>query len=148
MYRNEGFTDNVDTWNATFTYADGLKMVFTDNVQMKSGCKFIGDEGWIHVDRSGIWAAPESLLTLEYKESDTRLTDSTNHGANLLECIRSRKDPVSDVDAAHKASCLGMLADIAGRLEKKLKWDPQAERFDDDEANAMLKRPMHNGWSL
>jgi len=149
VYRNEGFTDNVDSWNATFTYADGLKMVFTDNVQMKSGCKFIGDEGWVHVDRSGIWAEPESLLTVAYKDSDVRLTDSTNHGANLLQCIRSRKDPVSDVDAAHKASCLGMLADIAGRLEKKLKWDPQAERFaGDDEANAMLKRAMHNGWSL
>ena len=148
-YRNEGFTDNVDSWKSTFTYADNLKMLFTDNIQQKSGCRFIGDEGWIHVDRSGIWAGPESLLTVQFKDSDIQLTDSTNHGDNLLQCIRSRKDPVSDVDAAHKASCLGMLADIAARLEQKLKWDPVTERFtDNDEANAMLKRPMHNGWSL
>lgn len=148
-FRNQGFTNNVNTWDATFTYADGRKMSFKDKEHMKSGCKFIGDEGWVHVDRSGIWAEPESLLTVEFKDTDTRLTDSTNHGANLLECIRSRKDPVSNVEAAHKASCLGMLADIAGRLETKLKWDPKSERFqDNDEANAMLHRDMHNGWSL
>jgi predicted dehydrogenase len=148
-YRNEGFTDNVDAWNATFTYGDGFKMLFADNVQRKSGCRFIGDAGWVHIDRSGIWADPESLLTVEFKDTDLVLTDSTHHGDNLLQCIRSRKDPVSDVDAAHKASCLGMLADIAARTKKKLNWDPKTERFlNEDEANGMLTRPMHNGWSL
>ncbi|HOZ49997.1 MAG TPA: Gfo/Idh/MocA family oxidoreductase [Candidatus Hydrogenedentes bacterium] len=148
-YRNEGFTDNVDTWNATFTYPDGLTMVFTDSAQRKSGCRFIGDAGWVHVDRSGIWAEPETLLEVEFKDTHEALTDSTHHGDNLLQCIRSRKDPVSDVDAAHKASCLGMLADIAARVHKKLKWDPVAERFaGDDEANAMLKRSLENGWSV
>ncbi len=148
-YRNEGFTDNVDTWAATFTYASGLRMVFKDCEQQKSGCRFIGDEGWVHVDRSGIWAEPETLLTVPFKDSDSRLTDSTNHGGNLLACIRARKDPVSDVDAADKASVLGMLADIAARLNQKLRWDPKAGRFfENDEANAMLQRPLHNGWRL
>lgn len=148
-YRNEGFSDNVDTWDATFTYANGFRMIFKDSSHQKSGCRFIGDEGWVHVDRSGIWAEPESLLKLKYKDTDTLLTDSKHHGDNLLACIRSRKDPVSDVDAAHKASCLGMLADIAARLGQKLKWDPKTERFvGSDEANKMLVRPMHNGWTL
>ena len=148
-YRNEGFTDNVNGWDATFTYPGGLKMIFKDADKQKAGCRFIGTEGWVHVDRSGIWAEPESLLTLEVKDTDLRLTDSTNHGANFLACIRSRKDPVSDVDAAHIASILGMLADIAARLDKKLAWDPEAERFtNSDEANTMLQRAMHNGWKL
>ena len=148
-YRNEGFTDNVDTWDATFTYADDFRMIFKDSEQQKSGCKFIGDEGWVHVDRSGIWAEPESLLTLEFKDSDLRLTDATHHGGNFLECIRSRKDPVSDVDAACKASYLGMLADIAARLQQPLRWDANAGRFSShDKANEMLHRPLHNGWTL
>jgi len=148
-YRNEGFTDNVDAWSATFTYDDGLTMIFKDSDHQKPGCRFIGDEGWVHVDRSGIWAEPESLLTLEFKDNDLRLTDSTNHGGDLLACIRTRKDPVSDVDAAHTASILGMLADIAARLEQKLEWQPKRERFRrNDEANAMLRREMHNGWRL
>jgi predicted dehydrogenase len=148
-YRKEGFTDNVDGWRASFQYARGLSMLFTDVPQQKPGCRFIGEEGWVHVDRSGIWAEPESLLKVKLKPNDLRLTDSDHHQDDFLKCVRSRQDPVSHVDAAHQASTLGLLADIAARLGQKLKWDPQAEQFvGSAEANRMLKRPMHNGWSL
>ena len=148
-YRKEGFTDNVDGWNATFTYTSGLKMQFTDPGKQKTGCRFIGDKGWVHVDRAGIWAEPESLLKVKLKEGELKLTDSKHHQDDLLRCIRSRQDPVSHVDAAYQATTLGVLADIAARLKQKLKWDPQAERFVGCEAaNKMLTRPMHNGWKL
>ncbi len=148
-YRKEGLTDNVETWNATFTYASGLKMLFTDTPQQKPGCRFNGDQGWVHVDRSGIWAEPASLLKVKLKPGELRLTDSKHHQDDFLRCVRSRKDPVSDVDAAHQASSLGLLADIAARLGQKLKWDPKQEQFvASPEANLLLKRPMHNGWSL
>ena len=148
-YRKQGFTDNVEGWNATFTYASGLKMLFTDDTQQKTGTRFIGDQGWVHVDRAGIWAEPASLLKVTLKPNELRLTDSKHHQDDLLRCMRSRKDPVSDVDAAHQASTLGLLADIAGRLGQKLKWDPKQGQFlGSEEANKMLKRPMYNGWTL
>jgi len=148
-YRNEGFTDNIDSWHAVFTYASGLKMVFTDNPQQPSGAKFIGDKGWVYVDRAGIWSSPESLVKLKFKPNELKVTDSKHHGDNFLTCIRTRKDPVSNVDASHKATTLGLVADIAGRLKQTLKWDAKQERFvGNDEANGMLVRPMHNGWKL
>ena len=148
-YRNKGFTDNVNGWDATFTYPGGLKMIFKDSDKLLQGCRFIGEEGWVHVCRQGITAEPESLLTVEFKESDVPLTDSTNHAANFLACMKTRNDPVSSVDSAHIATSLGILADIAARLEQKVAWDPAAERFvDNDAANAMLHRDMHNGWEL
>lgn len=148
-YRNDGFTDNVDSWDSTLTYAGGFKVRFTDTAFQKPGCRFVGERGWVYVDRSGIWAEPESLLKVKFKPEDNLLTNSNHHQDDLLECIRSRKDPVSSVDAAHQASILGMITDIAGRLKQKLRWDPKAERFvGNDEANKMLTRPMHNGWNL
>ena len=63
--------------------------------------------------------------------------------------MRSRQDPVSNVDATHVASYLGLLADIAARLETKLRWDPSQELFiGNDEANRRLTRPLYNGWKL
>ena len=124
-------------------------MFFTDVPRQKPGCKFIGDKGWVYVDRSGIWAEPASLLKVKIKPEEEQLTDSKHHGDDFLQCIRSRKDPVSSVDASHKATCLGLIADISARLQQKLRWDPQQERFEEnDEANKMLRRPMHNGWKL
>jgi predicted dehydrogenase len=149
VYRHEGFSNNIDTWEATFTYASGFKVSYTDDYRQKTGCKFIGDKGWVYIDRSGIAAEPDSLLKVQIKPEEEQLTDSKHHGDNFLQCIRTRKDPVSIVYASHTATVLGLITDIAARLEKKLHWDPKAEQFVGcDEANKMLTRPMYNGWSL
>lgn len=149
VYRKEGFTDNVESWDAKLRFAGGIEMRFTDTPAQKPGCKFIGDKGWVYIDRSGIWAEPDSLLKVKIKPEEEQLTDSRNHGDNLLECIRSRKDPVSSVDASHIASCLGMISEISARLGRKLDWDWKKEQFVGcDEANKLLKRPMDNGWTL
>ena len=175
VYRKKGFTDNIESWNANFTFASGLKMIFTDAGQQKVGTKFIGDKGWVHVDRGPengkITSEPESLIktrlkpgetnvyqcaepgddiiTIKKKSGDEIAFKSFNHGDDFLSCMRTRKDPVSSIDATHVASYLGLISEIAARLETKLKWDPKKERFiGNDEANKRLTRPMHNGWKL
>lgn len=148
-YRKKGFTDNAEGWSATFAFAGGLRMIFTDQNQQKVGTRFIGDQGWIHVDRAGIWSEPESLLKTEPKDGDVRLYKSTNHCDDFLACVKSRKDPVSNVDATHVASYLGLIADIAARLQTKLRWDPKTGTFiGNDAANRLLVRETHNGWTF
>ncbi len=153
-WRNEGFTDTVNEWDATYTYANGLKLVFKDQKKMPTGCRFIGDKGWMRVDRQwaghpGLVASDDAFLEIKLRADDLRLETSQNHVSNFLECMRSRKDPISDVDATHKASYLGLLTEVAGRLEQKLKWDPKREQFiGNDEANRLLRRQKHNGWTL
>lgn len=163
-YRKEGFTDNVDGWNSTFTYASGLKMKYTDGGQqngeaagnsgpapgqLRTGVKFIGDKGWVHVDRGSIEAGPESLLELKLKDGDLHLRRSDNHVQDFIAAVRDGTKPVSDVEAGYKASYLGMVADISARLQKQLKWDVKEGRFvGADEANALLARPMRAPWKL
>ena len=148
-YRNEAFTDNVRGWSSTLNFASGLKLVYSDNTQCKSGCKFIGDAGWVRADRPVIEAEPESLLEIKLKDSDTHLRRSASHVVDFIAAIRDGTKPVSDVEAGYKASFLGMTADISARLQRKLKWDARKEKFvGADEANAMLARPLHNGWRL
>lgn len=149
VYRTKGFSDNIEGWHATFTFASGLKLTFTDQTKQKTGTRFIGDKGWVHVDRAGIWAEPEDLLKVKLKDDELHLHRSDNHGDDFLSSMRSRRDPVSNIDATHVASYLGLVAEIAARLETRLKWDPKKERFiGNDEANQRLTRPMHNGWKL
>jgi len=149
-YRNDGLTDNINDWQAEFNYVSGLRMSFSDTGNPnKQGCQFEGDKGWVHVNRGGIWAEPASLLELKIKPDEVHLHESNNHHADFLKCVRDRSDPVSPVEASHKASYLGMITDIAGRLKRELKWDPVKEQFvGDDEANRMLSRPMRSPWHL
>jgi hypothetical protein len=48
-----------------------------------------------------------------------------------------------------RSDTLCHLSDIAMRLGRKLRWDPRAERFiDDEEANRRLTRAMRAPWRL
>jgi predicted dehydrogenase len=149
-YRNDGLTDNINDWQAEFDYASGLRMTYTDTGNPnKQGCQFEGDEGWVHVNRKGIWAEPKSLLQVKIKPNETHLHESDSHHADFVNCVRTRRDPIAPVEAGHKASYLGLIAEIATRVKRKLKWDPAVEQFvDDREANRLLARPMRSPWHL
>ncbi len=148
-YRNDGLTDNINDWKGEFRYASGLRMPYSDTGNPhKQGCQFEGDKGWVHVNRGGIWAEPASLLKVNIKPEE-RLHVSTNHHGDFLKCVRSRRDPVSPVESGHKASYLGLIAEISIRLKRKLKWDPVKEEFvGDAEANALMARPYRKPWKL
>jgi len=149
-YRNDGLTDNINDWQAEFTYASGLRMTYSDaDHPNKKGCRFEGDKGWVHVDREGIWAEPASLLSVSIKPNETHLGDSTSHHADFIACVQTRRDPIAPVEAGHKASYLGLVPEIACWAGRRLKWDPAGEEFiGDTEANQMLVRPMRSPWHL
>jgi hypothetical protein len=72
-----------------------------------------------------------------------------DHVRNFLDCVKSRREPIAPVELGHRTASVCHLGNIAIRLMRKLRWDPQQERFaGDDEANAMLARPMRAPWHL
>ncbi|NOX57160.1 MAG: Gfo/Idh/MocA family oxidoreductase, partial [Planctomycetes bacterium] len=140
---SEGMTDTWISWQLKLVWDSGLKMSYTNTGNPnEQGCKFVGDEGWVHVNRRGIWAEPASLLTVKFRPNDTRLHASpehknpyTAHTADFFRSIRTRQDPVSPVEEGHAASTLGNVSDIALRLGRRLRWDPARDRFlNDDDA--------------
>ncbi len=69
------------------------------------------------------------------------------HGRNFLDCIRSRKDPNTDVEHGHRVATVCHLANISLRTGRKIRWDGQKEEIlDDPQASAMLVRPYRKPW--
>ncbi len=151
QFEPEGDADVSFGWQVKVKAKSGLMMAFHDNVSgtYKQGVRFIGDKGWVHVTRSGIKASDPAILSTVIKPSDKRLYVSKNHMENFLDCIKSRRDPVAHVEACHASSTLSLVADIATRVKRKVKWDWKKEQFiGDDYANRMLSRTMRKPWSL
>jgi hypothetical protein len=68
---------------------------------------------------------------------------SKDQHRNWLDCIRSRQAPISPVEMGHRACSTCLLHHIAMKTKRRLKWDPERERFQgDDAANTMLSRPQ------
>jgi hypothetical protein len=110
---------------------------------------FLGSEGWVHVDRELIDAQPKSLLKLKIGPNDIHLLKSDNHHANFIDAIKGRSKPAAPIEVAVRSDALCHLQQIAIKLRRKLRWDPVAESFvNDDEANRMLDRPMRGPWKV
>jgi predicted dehydrogenase len=67
------------------------------------------------------------------------------HARNFLDCIRSRKTPVSDLESAQRTAVACHLANLSLRQGRKLRWDGRTVR-DDAEAAKALVRPYRAPW--
>ncbi|MCC7376457.1 MAG: Gfo/Idh/MocA family oxidoreductase [Verrucomicrobiales bacterium] len=108
-----------------------------------NGVQFIGSNGWIYVSRGEIRANSTELLETPLPGDAVRLYKSDNHMGNFFECIRSRKDPICDVEIGHRSISVAHLGVISIRLGRKIRWNPKREEIvGDKEASQWLKRPM------
>jgi myo-inositol 2-dehydrogenase / D-chiro-inositol 1-dehydrogenase len=144
-----GLYNTVKDYDVTYRYANGVVMTCQPG---NPSIKFIGAEGW--VGNQGwlgkLEASSQAILDSKIGPDEIHLyTNPAGEHRDFLDCVRSRKDPYFPVDIGHRVSSVCHLANIALKLGRKLKWDPQAERFEKDEAaNAMLTRPMRRPWKL
>jgi predicted dehydrogenase len=68
---------------------------------------------------------------------------TVSHFENFIQCVRSRKveEQYCDVQEGHLSAALAHLANISYRTGRKLVFDPEAQRFvDDEEASKLLGR--------
>ena len=67
---------------------------------------------------------------------------------DFLDAVKSRGPTLEDAEVGHRTASLGHLGQIALQLGRRLKWDPDNERFvGDDEANRMLAGPPARDWA-
>lgn len=128
------------------TYADGVELLFSPHA-WPLGVRFEGTEGWVEVDDDGnINARPKSLLS---SRKFGKGYPADNHIRNFLDCVKTRSEPISSAEAAHRSNTVCQIANICKFLGRKLHWDPEKERFlNDGVANSMLSRSMRAPWCL
>ncbi len=144
-----GLYNTVKDYDVTYRYANGVIMTCQPG---NPSIKFIGADGW--VGNRGwlgkVEASSDEILKSVIGPNEIHLyTNPAGEHDDFLKCVKSRKDPYFPVDIGHRVSSICHLANISIRLGRKLKWDPERERFDNDaEANGMLTRPMRSPWKL
>ena len=94
-------------------------------------------------------AYPESLMSEPLDPDNSILFRSPRQDQNFVDCVKSRKTPVSNIDDAVRSDIISQISDIAVRLGRKVTWDPRREAvIDDAEATAMLSRPRRAPWTV
>ena len=69
--------------------------------------------------------------------------------ADFLHCVKTRERPFRDVEFAHRAATVCHLGNIAYWTKRRLKFDPEAERFVNDKAaDRWLDRAKRDPWRI
>lgn len=128
------------------------------------GEAYYGTNGTLIVDRLGFEIYPELKATsgpgaagrnertdgYRMDRKETSAEDATGlHAGNFIECVRSRKRPVADVEIGHRSSIVSHLGNIAYRTGRKVRWDATKEEIPGDaEASRLLGRRARKPWDL
>jgi predicted dehydrogenase len=147
----DGLFDTATKYRFECKFKEGFTMIVADRTQQPKGMgvQFEGTDGWIWVDRDGLDASPKSLISSVIGPEEIHLYRSDDHHQNFLDCVRSRAETITPARIAHRSIMIGHLGLIAMKLGRKVRWDPEAERFiNDPEADRLLSRPMRSPWHL
>ena len=127
-------------------YENGITMLVSGGYPY--GIRYEGEEGWIfvsHAHETKLDASDPKILSSEIKENEIKLYMSTEHHGNWLDCIKSRKQPISPVEVGHRSCTVCLISHIAMKVPGILKWDPATEQFtNNDIASSMLKRKQRS----
>ncbi|MBM83294.1 MAG: oxidoreductase [Planctomycetaceae bacterium] len=148
----------ADQYNAATKFK--IQVDMPNNVEMiitsegDNGIMFEGTKGRFFVNRGKIVGKPVEDL------KDNPLPDgaieevyggkvSKNHTANFIEAMNSREQPISDVWTHNRMLEICHLSNIAMRLDRELKWDPEKrEIIGDRQANSFLARENRKGFEI
>jgi len=121
------------------------------------GIEFYGTEGTMFVDRGGFEVFPETVErghkrygvtpAMKMEEMDDGLS---NHVANMLDCMKTRERPASDIELIHRTTSACILGNVALRTGQRLEWDVERQRLlkGGPEAEKLLARDYRAPWEL
>jgi predicted dehydrogenase len=115
------------------------------------GTKWIGDDGWVYVNRGKFEASNPEWTKKGFKIPDQKVTiyNSKDHWRNFVDCIKSGQPTITPVQVAHRSATPGHLGHIAAKLGRTIKWDPARQQIlGDAEATALLGREYRSPWSI
>ena len=147
--------ETPDTLQVTYEYPSGMIVTYeTREANAQSmfkhgyGILFCGTEGTLFVDRAGYQLVPERDSALEAAEEQRSNDALVDHWRNFIECIQSRKRPISDIEIGHHSTTTAILGNMSYRSNLRLDWDAQRETTKQPEARQYLKREYRKPWKL
>lgn len=143
----------TDVYNTPVEYE--IRCVYPGNIdwtissKLQMGTKWIGEHGWIYVNRGKLEASNKSWVAKDFNPGPARVFRSANHIRNFIEGVRERRECIAPAETAHRSITPGHLGYVSHQLGRKLKFDARTERvLNDNDANHLLSRDYRKPWRI
>ena len=153
-----------DTMEVLFEFASGVIVQFSIH-EAGGGGGIVGGEIELTGARGNVVASMDSYRVIparpgQFQTWDTLVDerrveleireDSTdNLVRDFLDCIKSREEPLCNLENGHRSTSFAHLANISLAEQSRLEWDPVSERITNNEkANELLHYQYRAPWTL
>ena len=137
-------------------YPGDIHLELSEDRNPNGGALFIGEKGQIRIDRGTFKVSNPEWKSIPLESMPVQLYKSNDHSGNFVDCIKTRKKCICDVEIGHRSATICHLGNIARWVSQetqtvgtRLHWDPVKETFkNSDLASSMLERPRRKGYEL
>jgi len=146
-YPRDGLWNVLLSFEVHYKYANGVQLMYNTS---RPYVRFEGADGWVEADYSkrGLKAHPESILQTPIGPDEIHLP-LKDEKRDFIDAVKTRGQTLADAEVGHRTTSLCQLGHIAIKVGRELKWNPDTERFtNDDDANRLLSRSMRSPWRL
>ena len=127
----------------TLTWMMSQINAYRFDIKGRVGIYFHGVNGTLYSDYGTHQIVPEGDRMKDAKEPEKSVPDSPGHEREWLDCIRSRKQPICNVDYHHKVNVPIVLGTLSLKLGRSIQFDPATETIVGDEEAAALSVPEY-----
>lgn len=147
------FPNNSTAEGMVMRFGNGKEMVLTLAMPYSScAVRHEGSEGWVETGDRGLGVSKPSFMAdyakivADYRARTGRRGDQMR---DFLDCIKSRRLPVTDAEVVHRSMSTVHIANISMWLKRNVRWNPEKEEFINDEAaNRMRSRAQREPWAF
>ncbi len=114
------------------------------------GMLFSGSEGTLTIDSDG-WRVQVEEKRKKFAPVDKPAGPDARpaHVRNFLDCVKSRQEPVENLELGHFVSTVAHLGNLALRTKSEIHWNSGTERAENnDAANELVKCRYREPWKL
>ena len=141
QWPKNGFSDQPLKFRVVMYYPNSVEIEISD--MNRNGVEFFGTKGKLFVSRETLYSDPIGIAETRILPTESRLFPirSGNHFTAFIDSVLDRRAAVTDIGVAHRTNTGCLLAEIAYRLNRPIKWDAKKEEIvGDDEAARMCDR--------
>ena len=132
-------------FQVSYKYANGVIMTCQQTPTSKPSIRYIGSEGWIFVDNfpGTLSSDKPTILTSKPGQGDLDLSKTLWDKTDFIDAVKTNGKTLEPIEVGHRAISIAQIGLIACQIGEKLKWNPELELFEgNNAANAMLVTPL------
>ena len=138
---------NFKVW---YKYANGVEMTCEQSPTSTPSITYFGSKEWVKIDGypGKATSSNPALLDLKPKSGEMDLTGVLWDKNDFIQGVRTNQQTLIPIEVGHRGITISQIGLIACQIGEKLKWQPEKELFDgNNAANALLAAPiLRNKW--